>query len=116
MAADRTLGVDWVDGDSGTLSTGERFRLHGVDAPESGPTRAQCAHEREQAKKARAAARELTDGKLVRITRSHGHERYGRELLSLSQDGRDIAEALVGSGYLQRWNFEAGHDKPSWCR
>lgn len=110
----RAVFVSWVDGDSGSFG-GRRFRLHGVDAPEGSPSRARCAQERRLAANARAAVRRLTGGKRVLVTRSYGHDRYGRELVDLSVDGRDVADTLVARGMLQRWHYEAGAPKPDWC-
>ena len=60
--------VYWSDGDSGRLSDGTKFRLHGVDAPETGSMKqrggAKCEAERELGYDAKAAAVELTRGRL----------------------------------------------------
>src|SRR5262249_17456300 len=110
-----TVRVSWVDGDSGRIG-GAEFRLHGVDAPEGSPSRAECASEREMSAGARQAARRLTDGKAVKVTRSYGKDSYGRQLVDLSVEGRDVADQLVNAGKLKRWNFEGGQPKPNWCR
>lgn len=113
-ASARLVAVSWVDGDSGRLN-GKEFRLHGVDAPEGSPSRAECAAERRKADVSRAAARTLTAGRQVVVTRSYGEDRYGRELVDLSLDGRDVAGSLTAAGHLKRWRFEAGQAKPNWC-
>lgn len=109
-----TVRVTWVDGDSGRLD-GREFRLHGVDAPEGSPDRARCARERALSGDARNAARTITEGKTVRVSRSYGTDSYGRELVDLSAAGRDVADQLVAAGMLKRWNFEGGEHKPDWC-
>lgn len=109
------LHVSWLDdGDSGTIA-GRPFRLSGADAPEVSPSRMQCAAERLRAGEARSAVRALTDGGAVEISKSHGADKYNRDLLSLSVDGRDVVSSLVAAGYARRWNFEAGVIKPRWC-
>lgn len=110
-----TMQVDWVDGDSGRIS-GRDFRLHGVDAPEGRPQRAQCAQERALSGGARDAARDLTRGKTVRISRKYENDSYGRQVVDLSANGRDVASQLIGAGKLKRWNFDGGEQKPDWCK
>jgi len=106
--------VYWVDGDSGHIN-GKQFRLHGVDAPEGSPSRAKCNRERSRANDARYAVRTLTMGKQAIVKRSHGIDKYGRELVDLSVDGKDIAITLIARGHLKRWRY--GHEaKPDWCR
>jgi endonuclease YncB( thermonuclease family) len=110
----RAVRVTWVDGDSGRLDDRE-FRLHGVDAPEGSAQRAQCPQERALSRDAHNAARTITEGQTVRVSRSYGMDSYGRELVDLSAGGRDVADQLVAAGKLKRWNFEAGESKPDWC-
>lgn len=112
--AAQSLRVVWADGDSGEIN-GRRFRLYGVDAPEGSLSRARCDDERRKAAEARKAVRELTMGGRVTLRESHGVDRYGRELLSLSVDGSDLASTLVASRHAQRWDYEAGDPKPDWC-
>jgi endonuclease YncB( thermonuclease family) len=108
------LHVSWPDGDSGIIE-GRLFRLYRVDAPEDSPSRAQCAAERLRAGEALSAVRPLTDGGAVEIRKSRGIDKYNRDLISLSADGRDVASSLVASGHAKRWNSEAGEIKPRWC-
>tara|TARA_R110000868_G_scaffold32971_3_gene119992 strand:- start:377 stop:955 length:579 start_codon:yes stop_codon:yes gene_type:complete len=106
--------VYWIDGDSGHIN-GKQFRLHGVDAPEGSPSRAKCNRERSRANDARYAVRTLTMGKKAIVKRSHGVDKYGRELVDLSVDGKDITITLIARGHLKRWRY--GHEaKPDWCR
>ncbi len=112
---DARVAVSWVDGDSGRID-GQEFRLHGVDAPEGSPQRAQCQRERDLAGAASDAARTLTRGRQVSVSRRHGTDSYGRQMVDLSVDGRDVASQLVGAGKLKRWNFDGGEPKPDWCK
>ena len=113
-ANDHAVRVTWVDGDSGRLE-GREFRLHGVDAPEGSPQRAKCPRERELSNDAREAARNLTEGGSVLISRRYEQDEYGREIVDLVVDGMDVASQLVAAGKLKRWNFEGGERKPDWC-
>jgi endonuclease YncB( thermonuclease family) len=109
-----SVQVTWVDGDSGRLD-GAEFRLHGVDAPEGSPARAKCARERELSSGAREAARRATNGKSVKVSRRFGKDTYGRQVVDLSVDGRDVAGMLVAAGTVKRLNFDGGEGKPDWC-
>lgn len=110
----RSADVRWVDGDSGWID-GREFRLFGVDAPEGSPSRARCQQERTRSRQAREAAHSLTSQGDVAIRGSMGTDKYGRELLLLTVDGKDVAAALVGRGHLKYWAYEAGQKKPDWC-
>lgn len=105
--------VSWVDGDSGTIN-GKAFRLYGVDAPEGSPSRARCTYESEKSKKSAQAARKMTSSGRVSVKKSHGYDKYDRELIELSVDGRDIARQLVAQGHLKNWDYPAQR-KPNWC-
>ncbi|MFN7055691.1 thermonuclease family protein [Hyphomonas sp.] len=111
--------VYWSDGSSGRLSDGTRFRLHGIDAPETGATTqrggAKCEAERELGYDAKAAAVELTRGRQVVVTEIVSRDRYGRNVLRLSLDGRDVGEMLVESGMHKVWNSDSREPKPDWC-
>lgn len=106
--------VAWVDGDSGRIS-GRRFRLYGIDAPEGSHSRAECARERTRAQAAAAAAKAMTAGGGVRVSEFHGIDVYGREVVSLSAQGRDVATALIRSGHAKHWDYDGGELKPDWC-
>ena len=111
--------VYWSDGDSGRLSDGTKFRLHGVDAPETGSMKqrggAKCEAERALGYDAKAAAVELTRGRAVTVTQIMGRDRYGRNVVSLNLDGEDLAELLVASGSHRAWDYDGGAPKPDWC-
>jgi endonuclease YncB( thermonuclease family) len=111
--------VYWSDGDSGQLSDGTKFRLHGIDAPETGSIRqrggAKCEAERALGYDAKAVAVELTRGREVTVTRVMGRDRYGRNVVALSLDGEDMASLLIGGGTHQAWDYDGGAPKPDWC-
>ncbi|AXE66113.1 putative nuclease [Hyphomonas polymorpha PS728] len=111
--------VYWSDGDSGRLSDGTKFRLHGVDAPETGSMKqrggAKCEAERELGYDAKAAAVELTRGRAVTVSRIMGRDRYGRNVVTLSLEGEDLAKLLVASGTHKAWDYDGGAPKPDWC-
>lgn len=111
--------VYWSDGDSGQLSDGTKFRLHGIDAPETGSIKqrggAKCEAERALGYDAKAAAVELTRGRSVTVTEVLGRDRYGRNVVSLSLAGEDVADLLVEMGLHQAWDYDGGEGKPDWC-
>lgn len=108
------VSIRWADGDSGWIN-GKAFRLYGVDAPEGSPSRAKCHAEWSRSSEARNAAVSLTSRGEVGIKSYMGKDRFDRDLVQLSVDGRDVASTLVGSGHLQLWAYEAGQVKPDWC-
>lgn len=111
--------VYWSDGDSGRLSDGTRFRLHGIDAPETGSMNqrggAKCEAERELGYEAKAVAVEITRGLSVVVSEIVSRDRYGRNVVRLSLDGRDVADLLIGAGTHQVWDYDGRQTKPDWC-
>lgn len=111
--------VYWSDGDSGRLSDGTKFRLHGIDAPETGSMKqrggAKCESERALGYDAKAVAVELTRGREVTVSQIMGRDRYGRNVVSLTMGGEDVAGLLVDAGTHQRWDYDGGAAKPDWC-
>jgi len=116
-----STSIYWSDGDSGRLD-GMKFRLANVDAPETGGVGARggakCEYERELGFDAKAFMVELTrDAELV-ITSSAGPDRYEREVITLSVNGRDIGEAGIEAGHLGPWPHKGRRaltKKPDWC-
>lgn len=114
------ITVRWSDGDSGTLIRSDgwqmKFRLKGIDAPETDGRRARCDAELSAGNAAADAARALTGGKTVTITTRYGIDSTGRrELVDLAVDGRDIRDSLIASGYAKPWDYDGGEPKPDWC-
>ena len=111
--------VYWSDGDSGRLPDGTKFRLHGVDAPETGSLKqrggAKCESERDKGYIAKQNAVELTRGKEVLITRDYGRDRYGRLVVDLEIEGFDVAVSLIASGSHKSWDYDGRQPKPDWC-
>lgn len=116
---DVLLTVYWSDGDSGRLSDGTKFRLHGIDAPETGSMAqrggAKCEAERVLGFDAKAAAVELTRNSSVTVTQTRGTDRYDRTVVRLSIDGNDVAGLLVAAGTHQVWDYDGRQKKPDWC-
>lgn len=111
--------VYWSDGDSGRLPDGTKFRLHGVDAPETRSMKqiggAECESERELGYVAKENVIGMTRGKTIAVTQDYGPDRYDRLVVDLSVDGEDLALALVRSGTHQVWDYDGGDPKPDWC-
>nr|WP_321360437.1 thermonuclease family protein [uncultured Hyphomonas sp.] len=114
-----TSSVYWSDGDSGRLADGTKFRLHGVDAPETGPldwaSGAKCERERELGYQAKAEVRALTRNRALTVSHDYGPDRYGRRVVDLSLDGQDLAARLVAGGTHKVWDYDGGAAKPEWC-
>ncbi len=113
--------IYWSDGDSGRIE-GERFRLANVDAPETGNINsnggAQCEEERLLGFEAKEFIIQATRNAEVVITSRSAPDRYGRSVVSLSVDGRDLAGLAIEAGYLRPWPHRNGRPaspKPDWC-
>ncbi len=113
------MTVYWSDGDSGRLSDGTKFRLHGIDSPETGSMKqrggAKCESERALGFEAKEAALELTRNKQVRISEMRGTDRYERTVVRLELDGEDVASLLVAGGTHRTWDYDGREKKPDWC-
>jgi endonuclease YncB( thermonuclease family) len=109
----------WSDGDSGRLPDGTRFRLHGVDAPETGGVGkrggAHCEAERAIGYEAKAAAVALSRGAVVRVIRDYGPDQYDRRVVDLAIGETDLGAALVSGGTHLGWDYDGGAKKPDWC-
>ena len=118
-ATEIPLTVYWSDGDSGRLSDGTKFRLHGIDSPETGSMKqrggAKCESERALGFEAKEAALELTRGKEVTISEMRGTDRYERTVVRLELDGKDLAALLVAGGTHKTWDYDGREKKPDWC-
>ncbi|WP_339737056.1 thermonuclease family protein [uncultured Maricaulis sp.] len=114
--------ISWSDGDSGRLD-GMRFRLAGIDAPETGAvgsrSGARCEQERQLGQAAKTYMIALTRRSAITISGDEGTDRYGRRVLQLSIDGQDLARTGIAAGHLRPWphrNGRAQTQKPDWCR
>ena len=96
--------VSWVmDGDTVLLlPAGERepvkFRIQGMDAPES------CQPGGEHSREALIA---LVLRRQVQVE-LHGPDSYGRQLGRLRVDKQDVGEAMVRSGWAWAWSYRTG--------
>lgn len=113
--------IYWSDGDSGRLN-GKPFRLANIDAPEKGGVGAiggaKCEAERELAFEVKAFVVELTRDAELEISKSYGFDRYDREVVDLSVNGRDLAEIGLEGGQYRPWPHRgqrALSKKPDWC-
>jgi len=99
-----------------------KFRLANVDAPETGGVGARggakCEFERALGFEAKAFIVDLTrDAELV-ITSTSGKDRYEREVITLSANGQDVAQAGIASKHLGDWPHKGRRalgKKPNWC-
>jgi endonuclease YncB( thermonuclease family) len=121
-AAQPVHSIDWDDADSGTVN-GVDFRLADVDAPETGGVGsrngARCKEERELGFQAKAWLADFLVGKSLVITgRDPKLDDYGRVVMSLSVDGKDLGELGLAAGRYKPHVFENGRakgKKPRWC-
>lgn len=117
-----TSVIDWDDGDSGTVN-GVDFRLSDVDAPETGGVGAaiggaKCEEERELGKKAKLFMQELTSNAELIVTHEYATDAYGRRVIDLSANGKDVAQAGLEAEVLRSWDHEgtrALEKRPQWC-
>lgn len=100
-----------TDGDTFRLTTGERIRIAGIDAPETHADRAKCRAEQALGDAAAARARTLLDHREVRLVRVG--RSYNRTVARVMLDGRDLATTLVRMGVARWW--PRGTAKPDWC-
>lgn len=100
-----------TDGDTFRLTSGERIRIAGIDAPETHADQAQCRAEIVQGEASAARLRALIEGRTVGLTRVG--RSYNRTVARVSLDGRDLAAQLVSIGAARWW--PRGKAKPDWC-
>lgn len=100
------------DGDTVELKCpdGKRTaRLVGFDTPETKDPG--CPEEKALGDKATARLRQIVKG--ADITMRHdGHDKYGRELVRLSADGRDVGDTLIREGLALAYR---GGARVNWC-
>ena len=95
LAVLATVVIDsCYDGDTCTITTGERVRLACIDTPELTGKRAEPL----QAEVARDYLRGLVVGKKVGIRRIT-KDRYGRTVAELFVDGVNVGQEVVRNGY-----------------
>ena len=114
--------IYWTDGDSGVVD-GVKFRLADVDAPETGGVGsingARCEAERVAGFAAKAWMLDATKGRKLTVTGGDAKpDKWGRRVLTLSVDGKDLGALAVASGRLRPYVFRNGRattKKPGWC-
>ncbi len=97
-----------VDGDTIRLN-GERIRLQDIDTPET--HRARCSSEQARGDRATERLTELMNSGDVAVEAGSGRDRYGRQLRTVTRDGRSVGDTLVSEGLARRWD---GARHP-WC-
>ncbi len=110
---DRACRVGYVyDGDTVEMLCGTEkrtARLMGFDTPETKGAR--CPEERALGKQATERLRVLVSQGQVALFR-HGYDKYGRDLVRLEIDGRDVAAQMVEEGLAVAYR---GGRRIDWC-
>lgn len=98
-----------IDGDS-IIYAGRQIRIADIDTPEIGhPT---CPGERALGQAAEDRLRDLLNaGSFSLEPADRTHDRYGRELWTITRGGRSLGETLIAEGLAHPW---VGHKLP-WC-
>jgi micrococcal nuclease len=99
-----------IDGDTIRSPAGIRYRLLGLDAPET--ALAQCVEELDLGTKAKRRLQELIDTGAARLIESGRIDKYGRTLATLYVAGTDAALILIAEGLARPY---AGGRRESWC-
>lgn len=103
-----------VDGDTVRLSCKSlpvtQGRIRGIDAPELySPS---CVTEVLSAQQSKLALQAmLWSASELRIV-FHGEDKFGRELISIVADDRDIARQMIADGHARGYD---GGERQSWC-
>lgn len=121
-SAQLVTSLYWSEGDSGRVN-GTDFRLADVDAPETGGVGsrggAKCEKERELGFKAKEFIVNATKTGKVTITGTEEKDDFGRVVMTLAIDGKDIGQLGVSAGFLRPYVFDgkrATMPKPDWCK
>lgn len=100
-----------LDGDTVIIrETGERVRLHGVDAPEIHPCH--CPSECELGQRAKTLAQQLLDRGPVTISRIE-LDRYGRTVAAVDVGGVDLGASLIAAGVARPYHYP--NRRRPWC-
>ncbi|GGB08956.1 nuclease [Brucella endophytica] len=101
-----------VDGDTFWFNR-EKYRLFGIDAPETGE-KAQCSTERVRADDATRYLQRILQSGVISLQR-RGVDRYKRILVSVKTKSGDAEELMIAHGKAAR--YTGGYrDKQQWCR
>ncbi|AXV15138.1 nuclease [Neorhizobium sp. SOG26] len=107
-----------VDGDTVKDEYGQNMRLlgggtpfvSGIDTPEIG-SHAKCEKERKLALLAKRRLKDLIEGKDVHVE-VKGRDKFGRPLVNLYVEGREIGAQLLREGFAKEWRKGKRND---WC-
>lgn len=109
--AEPAVVANVIDGDTFRLSTGERIRIAGIDAPETQEGQARCHAEIVRGREATRQVRALLTGRSVEIERVG--RSYNRTVARVRLEGQDLATELIRRGIAQPW--PRGAPRPRWC-
>jgi endonuclease YncB( thermonuclease family) len=101
--------ISVVDGDTIKLGA-QSLRLLNIDAPEVG--RAECPEERERGLQATERLKALMAEGAISIHPNGKADRYGRPLIRLQTNARDVGDRLITEGLAKPWPVQGN---PSWC-
>ena len=102
-----------VDGDTLHMDCGlgeRKVRLLGYDTPEV--YHPKCAAEAEAGRKATDLLAGLVASGPVTAMQVQGHDRYGRDLATVSIAGTDVTSFMLATTLALPY---AGHQHPDWC-
>ncbi|WP_088342610.1 MULTISPECIES: thermonuclease family protein [Rhodomicrobium] len=99
-----------VDGDTIKAPYGVTYRLLGFDTPET--HFAKCDAERELGLAAKQRLEELLATSEVKVLESGKRDRYGRTLATVTANGKDVGEILIGEGLARPYH---GKKRDGWC-
>ena len=113
VPAPHALRDPWiVDGDTlDDRSTGVRYRLENIDAPET-DERAACDAERYMGNRAKWEAVRIVRGAQSVVAAPTGKiDAYGRVVARIKVDGQDLGDVMIANGLALPWNGQ----RESWC-
>ena len=121
---DEITSIYWSDADSGRINGSLKFRLNGIDAPETGGVGAaiggaKCELERKRGFAAKEWMVALTRDVKLTIAADYGPDKYDRLVIDLGAAGVDVAVIGVEAGYLKPWPHKGRRalvKKPDWCK
>ena len=99
-----------IDGDTIKSPAGVKYRLLGLDAPET--YLAKCIEELDLGTAAKRRLQELIDTGKARLVESGRIDKYGRTLATLHIAGADVAGILIKEGLARPY---AGGKREGWC-